>query len=329
MTECISKHTSKSQVASIYYTRGALRQQWDNYEGAIEDYRSAIQFNYHSSHKAHVSIGWCYEKLNQFEKAIEQYNCAIQVRPNYSVAIEHRAGAKCRSDSKAAEEDCKLAIKVNPKSLSFAYRYLAAVQADNENYTGAIAILSDGIRVNPQDTDMILNRAGYYTCQGIYVNAIKDYNACIKYRPDTHEAWKYRGNVNFAVGSVEEAITDYTRALVFEPEDFGVLNNLAIALLGMGEYDKALQYLTRAMSVPDSPSLLLDNVRMINYVKEKEQLPRQFDLHMINDPVFERDMEKRMRDATKTKLLVYLKSTENPLSLKQRVIQWKRGRTHK
>lgn len=329
LTECISKHTSKSQAASIYYTRGALRQQWDNYEGAIEDYRSAIQYNYHSSHKAYVSIGWCYEKLNQFDKAIEQYNLAIQVRPNYSVAIEHRAGAKCRSDSKAAEEDCKLAIKVNPKSLSFAYRYLAAVQADNENYTGAIAILSDGIRVNPQDTDMILNRAGYYTCQGIYVNAIKDYNACIKYRPDTHEAWKYRGNVNFAVGCVEEAITDYTRALDFEPDDFGVLNNLAVALFGMGDYDKALQYLSRATSVPESPSLLLDNVRLINYVKEKGQLPRQFDMHMINDPVFERDMEKRMRDATKTKLLVYLKATENPLSLKQRVIQWKRGRTHK
>jgi hypothetical protein len=50
---------------------------------------------------------------------------------------------------------------------------------------------------------------------------------------------------------------------------------------------------------------------------------------MINDPVFERDMEKRMRDATKTKLMVYLKATENPLSLKQRVIQWKRGRNHK
>jgi hypothetical protein len=49
---------------------------------------------------------------------------------------------------------------------------------------------------------------------------------------------------------------------------------------------------------------------------------------MIHDPVFERDMEKRMRDATKTKLMVHLKA-ENPLSLKQRVIQWKRGRNHK
>ena len=60
--------------------------------------------------------------------------------------------------------------------MSFAYRYLAAVQADNENYTGAIAILSDGIRVNPQDTDMILNRAGYYTCQGTNIVVINDIN---------------------------------------------------------------------------------------------------------------------------------------------------------
>jgi tetratricopeptide (TPR) repeat protein len=106
-------------------------------------------------------------------------------------------------------------------------------------------------------------------CTGIYVNAIKDYNACIKYRPDTHEAWKYRGNVNFAVGCVEEAIADYTRAIDFESDDFGVLNNLAVALFGMGDYDRALHYLNKATSVPESPSLLFDNVRLVNYVKEK------------------------------------------------------------
>jgi tetratricopeptide (TPR) repeat protein len=162
-----------------------------------------------------------------------------------------------------------LAIKVNPKGLSFAYRYLAAVQADNENYTGAIAILSDGIRVNPQDIDMILNRAGYYTCQGIYANAIKDYDACIKYRPDSQEAWKYRGNLNFAVGALEDAITDYTRSLDFEPADYGSLNNMAIAQLGLGDYENSLQNLEKATAVPDSPALLLDNVRLATYVKEK------------------------------------------------------------
>jgi tetratricopeptide (TPR) repeat protein len=110
--------TKESNLGAIYYTRAAIRQQWENYEGAIEDYKLAVQHNYHSLHKAYVSIGWCYEKLNQYDKAIIEYNTAVQIKPTYSIAIEHRAGAKCRTDSKAAEEDCKLAINVNPKVLS-------------------------------------------------------------------------------------------------------------------------------------------------------------------------------------------------------------------
>jgi tetratricopeptide (TPR) repeat protein len=135
-------------------------QQWERYEEAIEDYRKAIAHNYHSIHKAYVSIGWCYEKLLKFEQAIAEYNHALAVNPKYSIALEHRshieiyhlltpcrAGAKCRLDSKAAEEDCRLAIQINPRNLSFSYRYLAAVVADNNDYTQAIKMLSGNLQL--------------------------------------------------------------------------------------------------------------------------------------------------------------------------------------
>jgi tetratricopeptide (TPR) repeat protein len=230
LTEYLA-NTKEGNLGSIYYTRAAIKQQWENYEGAIEDYKLAVQYEYHSLHKAHVSIGWCYEKLHQYEKAIAEYNQAIDLKPKYSIAIEHRAGAKCRSDSKAAEEDCRAAIKVNPKNLSFAYRYLAAVQADNSEYAAAIKSLSDGIKVNPLDTDMLLNRAGYYTCQGDFAMAFADYGLCLKHRPDTYEAWKYRGNVRYATSDLVGAIEDYKSALLLEPDDCAVLNNCAIAYL--------------------------------------------------------------------------------------------------
>jgi hypothetical protein len=97
-------------------------------------------------------------------------------------------------DSKTAEEDCRLAIQTNPKNLSFSYRYLAAVIAgiqelciieilDNNDYAAAITTLTEGLSVNPLDTDMLVNRAGYYTCQGKFNLAIADYDLCLKHRP--------------------------------------------------------------------------------------------------------------------------------------------------
>lgn len=67
LTEYLS-NTKETDLGAIYYNRGAIRQQWEKYELAMEDYRNALQNNYHSPHKAHVSIGWCYERMQEFHK---------------------------------------------------------------------------------------------------------------------------------------------------------------------------------------------------------------------------------------------------------------------
>jgi len=322
-------NTKETNLGSIYYTRAAIKQQWENYEGAVEDYKLSVAHGYHSLHKAHVSIGWCYEKLHQYEKAIQEYNVAIDLKPKYSIAIEHRAGARCRSDSKAAEEDCKLAIQVNPKNLSFAYRYLAAVQADNNEYVAAIKNLSEGIKINPLDTDMLLNRAGYYTCIGDFSLAFNDYGVCLKHRPDTYEAWKYRGNVRYATSDLLGAIEDYKNALLLEADDCAVLNNCAIALLALGDYDRASECLNRGLAHAESPSILKENLRAVKFIKEKGQLPKLFEPHVLTDPVFEKDLEKKMKDTVKSRLLVLLKGPiENLSTIKQKVLSWKQ-RTNK
>jgi hypothetical protein len=54
---------------------------------------------------------------------------ALAVDSCYSSAIEHKAAILCRQhQTKDAVELCHMAIKINPKQLSFAYRYLAAIQ---------------------------------------------------------------------------------------------------------------------------------------------------------------------------------------------------------
>jgi len=324
LTDYLANADEVSNLGSIYYTRAAIRQQWENYDGAIQDYHLAIKTGYHSVHKAHVSIGWCYEKLHQYEKAIEQYDQAIAIKPKYSIAVEHRAGAKCRTDSKAAEEDCKLAIKLNPKNLSFAYRYLAAVMADNNDYSSAIQTLSDGIKANPLDTDMLLNRAGYYTCIGDFSLAYSDYCTCLKHRPDTYEAWKYRGNVRYAVGDLMGAVEDYRTALAMDSDDIAVINNCAIAFLGMGDFDKSIENLERGIKLTESITILTDNLRAVKSIKETGQLPKLFEPYLVTDPVFEKDLEKKMKEVVKSKLLVNLKGgPENLSSIRQMVLSWK------
>ena len=61
---------------------------------------------------------------------------AVSVKPCYSSAIEHKAAALCRqNDQTGAIEQCKNAIRLNPKNLSFAFRFLAAIEGTEKNMT--------------------------------------------------------------------------------------------------------------------------------------------------------------------------------------------------
>lgn len=91
--------------------------------------------------------------------------------------------------------------------------------ADNNDYIHAIQVLSDGLRVNPLDTELLINRAGYYTCQGQFGLAINDYSSCLRHRPDTLDAWKYRANARFALGDIVGSISDYQCALRIDQEE--------------------------------------------------------------------------------------------------------------
>jgi hypothetical protein len=54
-------------------------------------------------------------------------------------------------------------------------------------------------------------------------------------------------------------------------------------------------------------------------------LPKLFDPQILTDPVFEKDLEKKMKEATRTHIMSTLKShPDEIMSLKQRVLLWKR-----
>jgi len=216
-----------------------------------------------------------------------------------------------------------LAITTNPKNLSFSYRYLAAVIADNNDYTSAIKMLTDGLRVNPLDTDMLVNRAGYFTCQGKFALAISDYDLCLKHRPDTYEAWKYRANAKFASGDVEGAMVDYRNTMSMEPNDASILNNCGIALLALGQYETALEYFKNVLGI-HSPAAdaavegVKHNIATTKmFIKEKNPSIKSLELHFITDPVFEKDEEKKMYEVTQKRLTALMKAESPKNGLKK------------
>jgi hemerythrin len=117
----------------------------------------------------------------QLEQAIENYQQAICLQPNYTEAYYNRG---------------------------FTYYK----QGDFEK---AINDLSQAILLQPDCTEAYKNRAKVYYKQGHPEKAINDLSQAILLQPDCTEAYKNRAKVYYKQGNIEKAIADLEKAANF------------------------------------------------------------------------------------------------------------------
>jgi len=161
---------------------------------------------------------------------------------------------------------------------------------------------------------------------GKYSAAISDYEKCLKHRPDTFEAWKYRGNSRFAIGDIEGAMNDFQAAIGLEPDcdDCAVLNNCGVAFLCTGDFDIALNYFEKAKNTKEADRISLrENIYLAEFIKEKRQVSKVLNPQFVVDPVFEKDLEKKMKEVAQVHLLA-IQSNNNSKSSNEKDKSFKR-----
>ncbi len=86
----LSKAISTRPNASAYNNRGIMYGKVNQYQRAIDDFSMAIILDHHY-YKGHNNRGFAYAKLGQYQHAIEDYNKAISLKPDYVSAYKNRA----------------------------------------------------------------------------------------------------------------------------------------------------------------------------------------------------------------------------------------------
>jgi len=164
-----------------------------------------------------------YLSQKQPDKAIARINAQIERTPSNS-AFYYVLGVaeNSKGDLPAAETALKKSVELN-KNDADAIVKLGQVQAAMGNPDQALATWSQGARENPQEA------AFYIASAGVYVGK----------------------------RDLERATSAYEMALKLRPEDPGVANNLAYALLETnGDLDRALELAQSARrGMPDSPEV--------------------------------------------------------------------------
>jgi tetratricopeptide (TPR) repeat protein len=185
----------KPTYAEAYDKRAETYKSLGKFKDAIADYTAAIKLDSSSYEfdptlhfaNAYFGRGNVEFQAGNYEKAISDFDSALALSPNHSLAMLNKARAL-----------------VDAKQVDSAIVW----------YTRAIAVLSPKEYGGAQER-AYFGRGVAYNLINQSVLALQDFNAAIRLKTDDYFTYFHRGNAFKALAKYSEAIADYARTLSF------------------------------------------------------------------------------------------------------------------
>jgi len=169
--------TAIAQTAEEYFDKGVEKSVEGDWKGAIQDYNKAIELNPNYT-SAYNNRGSVKSSLGDYRGAIQDFNKSIELKPNYALAYFNRGIAKSNLDE----------------------------------HKGAIQDYNKAIELEPNDADAYSNRGNSKGCLDDYRGAIKDFNKAIEHNPNDGMAYNNRGLAKIYLGQKDSGCLDLSKA---------------------------------------------------------------------------------------------------------------------
>ncbi len=228
--------------ALAYVNRGDAYYSLEEYDRAIADYDHAIRIDAQYA-LAYYYRGRVYEAKGETEKALADYTESIRIDPSNTETRKGRGDFYNNlGEYEKAMVDYEKIILLDPNSA----RYCNNIPC----YTAAINNL------HPSTIQDYANRGNAYEGLGKYSEAITDYSEAIRLDPRIPTAYERRGYLYFNNKEYEKSIIDYSAVIRIDPTNYFVYSYRSIAYENIGEYEKAIDDYTRYINrlrITDDP----------------------------------------------------------------------------
>jgi len=158
--------------------------------------------------------GYQYYEGGKYNIAIEFYNKAIKLKPDYLEAYNDRGiiyFIKGDYDKVITDLSQVLDLKLDYPE---AYMVRARAYSAKSDYTNAIDDLNKAIELSPINfPELYFQRGLAYDGKGDQNKAIIDYSKAIELNPSFGDAYNLRGLVYYAKSDYDKAILDFTKAI--------------------------------------------------------------------------------------------------------------------
>ena len=250
---------SKNRQRAIAHTNwGNGLQKSGNYEGAVEQYRRALEIDPKYA-LALYNWGNALETTRDYEGAIGKYKQAAALEPN-NAAIFNSWGTILRKmgDRDGAMAKYQHALELNPK-FTLAYNNWGLTLQSKEDFDGAIEKFKQAIDVDP-DYAIAYNSWGVaLRVKKDYDGAIKMYQRAIAIDPNyaiAHNSW---GVALWHKGDYQGAMEKFRHSAEIDPQYALAFNNWGLTLAKLERHEEAVDKYKQALKINPKYTAALRN----------------------------------------------------------------------
>ncbi|SHE73953.1 Cytochrome c-type biogenesis protein CcmH/NrfG [Mariniphaga anaerophila] len=209
------------------------------------------------------NLGHYLRQQNQPERALENYNRAIQLAPEKAQPYNNRGKIYFdRGEMDKALADYNKCIEIEPNNVS-ALANRGAALGSTRQWKKALKDLNKALQLNPQHSNALSNRAFIWFQEGEYEKSIADFNRYLVIHPNNAEVINTIGLCHFRMKNNEKALEEFNRSIRIDPSKGVFFANRSLALNALGDKTNALKDAERAIQLGVNV-----NQNYLNYLKQ-------------------------------------------------------------
>ena len=234
-------------------------QQTAEYRNLIALYTATLKKN-PSCWMAHYNLGIVLSGEGGTDEAIEHYQHAVVLRPDYAEAhynLGRLLVEQGRLDDAIAHYE--KAVAINPADPE-AQNNLGVTLFGTGRVDGAIEHYQKALEIQPGYAEASCNLANALISKGDLDGAIARYRLCVAAIPNQAEAQYNLASALLRKGRTDEAIVHYQKVIELHPDSVDAHSNLGSALLAQGRVPEAVAEYTQALRISPENIAALSNL---------------------------------------------------------------------
>ena len=255
-----------------FYNEGQLQQALDEASRLLKQFTNSVAL--------YNICGAANRGLGQLDAAIDAYNKALTIKPDYGPVLFNLGNAlKDMGRDSEALNFYEKALLIMPRSPDI-FMNMGIVLRRQEKLVGSIDAFKKAIEIKPAFPEALNNMGIAIRRQGKLEEAVKVYKKALVFNPNYSDAYNNLGNALQDQSKLDEAIVAYEKAFYLKPNSSDALWNLVGTSNNISE---ATRWLERCVSIdPNHLKAKLTLLAVQFYSGEKTSLDK-----LISSPLKE------------------------------------------